>query len=149
MLLIGAGSVLTLSLHWTDWMAIACGLTFAANNLVFRARQRLPVASKVAAMELGGSIWALLLIALMLPPSAATPLAYGGAVLYGIWVLVATLGTQFGVTHLQAGRAAILIILELVVSVLSAVALGQNTLGVTETIGVVMVMIAALIEARG
>lgn len=149
MLLIGAESAMTLKLDWTDWMAIACGLTFAANNLVFRAHQQLPVLSKVAAMQLGASAWALLLLAVMVPATAvATPLAYGGAALYGIWVLVATLGTQYGVTHLQAGRAAILIILELVASVISAVALGESVLGPREWIGVAMVLIAAFVEAR-
>ncbi|MCG3202900.1 MAG: hypothetical protein NFCOHLIN_02786 [Gammaproteobacteria bacterium] len=55
---------------------------------------------------------------------------------------------QFGVTHMAAGRASILIILELLVAVLSAVMLGEDTLTAREAAGVLLVLLAAIVEAR-
>lgn len=148
-LLLGAEALLTLRVHWTDLLAISCGLAFTGNNLVFRARQRAPVASKSAAMLLGTAALAALALLAQSPPTTppAAP-ATGGAAGYGLWVLLATIGMQFGVTHMAAGRASILIILELLVAVLSAVMLGEDTLTAREAAGVLLVLLAAIVEAR-
>lgn len=148
-LILGAEALLTLRVHWTDLLAISCGLAFTGNNLVFRARQGAPVASKSAAMLLGtAALAALALLALSpttTPPSAA---AMAGAAGYGLWALLATTGMQFGVTHMAAARASILIIFELIVAVLSAVLLGEDELSAREAAGVALVLLAAIIEAR-
>jgi len=116
---------------------------------LFRQRQELPVGSKSAAMLLGTPLLALAIIGLGLQPvSPPEASAAGGAVLYGLWVVVATCLVQYGVTHLEAGRVAILIILELVVAVLSAVLLGADSLGPREAAGVALVLAAAFAEAR-
>jgi drug/metabolite transporter (DMT)-like permease len=138
-----------LRLSWQDWLAIGCGLSFTGNNLVFRLHQGLPVASKVGSMLLGAPILALASIALGLQAaSEPSALAVGCAVLYGAMVLVATGLSQYGVTHLEAGRVSILIILELVVTVLSAVALGVDSLAPREWAGVALVLAAAAMETR-
>jgi drug/metabolite transporter (DMT)-like permease len=148
-LILGAEALLTLRVHWTDLLALSCGLAFTGNNLVFRARQRAPVASKSAAMLLGTAALAALALLAQAPstiaPSAAAMAGAGG---YGLWVLLATVGMQFGVTHMTAGRASILIILELIVAVLSAVILGEDQLSAREWTGVALVVLAAIVEAR-
>jgi drug/metabolite transporter (DMT)-like permease len=148
-LILGAEALLTLRVHWTDLLAISCGLAFTGNNLVFRARQGAPVTSKAAAMLLGAA--ALAALALLFHAQPLTPLSVpvvAGAAGYGLWVLLATIGMQFGVTHMAAGRASVLIILELIVAVLSAVLLGEDELGAREWTGVALVMLAAIAEAR-
>lgn len=148
-LILGAEAVLGFALTWQDWLAIGCGIAFTGNNLVFRQRQDLPVGSKIAAMLIGAPLLALLLIATGLQAvSMPDAPAVGGALLYGLWVVVATALTQYGVTHLEAGRVAILIILELVVAVVSAVVLGADALGPREWAGVALVLAAAIAEAR-
>jgi drug/metabolite transporter (DMT)-like permease len=148
-LILGADALGDFRLGWLDWLAIACGLSFTGNNLVFRLHQGLPVKSKVGSMLLGAPLLAIAIVAVGLqsatPPSAA---AAGGAALYGLMVLVATVMSQYGVTHLEAGRVAVLIILELVVAVVSAVALGVDTLTPREWAGVALVLAAAATEAR-
>jgi len=148
-LMLGADALLGLELVWQDWLAIGCGLAFTGNNLLFRHCQALPVGSKSAAMLLGSPLLALAIVALGLQ-SITLPMASaaGGAVLYGLWVVVATFLVQYGVTHLEAGRVAILIILELVIAVLSAVLLGADTLSAREAAGVALVLAAAIAEAR-
>ena len=135
---------------WTDAVAITCGVAFAANNLVFRARQGLPVASKTAAMVLGGAVMAAaLLLAGVQDWPTAPAFAWTGAVGYGVgWLCLATLATQYGVTHMEAGRASIIIILELVIAVTSAVLIGGEQMSSTELAGGALILAAALLEAR-
>jgi EamA-like transporter family. len=64
------------------------------------------------------------------------------------WVLPGTLATFYGVARLDAGKAAILLLTELVVGVFSAVAIGGETLSAQEAIGGALILVAAAIEAR-
>ncbi|MBM4228877.1 MAG: DMT family transporter [Gammaproteobacteria bacterium] len=148
-LILGLDERFSLTFIWQDWLAITCGLVFTGNNLVFRHQQEIPVGSKVAAMLLGAPLCAMPVL-LFGWEGAAAPgvMAVLGALAYGAWILVATGTTQFGVTHLPAGRVAILIILELVVAVLSAVLLGEETLAAREWLGVALVLAAAVLETR-
>ena len=135
---------------WTDVLAITCGLTYASNNIAFRVHQQIPIASKTAAMLIGATILAAALLAAGVQPwptvSAGGWLA---AIGYGLaWLLVATLGTQFGVTHMEAGRASIIIILELVTAVVSAVWIGGERMSPVELTGGALILLAAIMEAR-
>jgi len=149
-LVVGGDEALAGKIAWADWLAVSCGLSFAANNLVFRAHQQIPVASKTAAMLLGATVLAAVLLAAGVQPWPAV--SVGGwlaAIGYGLaWLLVATLGTQFGVTHMEAGRASVIIILELVTAVASALWIGGERMSVTEMVGGALILTAAVIEAR-
>lgn len=149
-MILGGFDALHGAVSWTDLLAISCGLTFAGNNLVFRARQRIPVASKTAAMLFGATLLAATLLVAGVQPWPDTSvtgwIAAGG---YGLaWLLLATLGTQFGVTHMEAGRASIIIILELVTAVVTAMWIGGERMSPAEMAGGALILVAAVIEAR-
>jgi len=153
-----AGAVLVLGgfnafngkLSWSDGLALSAGLTFAANNLVFRARQAAPVQSKVAAMLIGCFVIATVLVAMQVqawPETSTTNFIY--VALFGLgFILLATTGTQYGVTHMEAGRASIIIILELITAVISAMLIAGETMSTLEWMGGAMILSAAIIEAR-
>jgi drug/metabolite transporter (DMT)-like permease len=147
--ILGGFKVLTGRIAWTDLLAVTCGMAFAGNNLVFRARQAPPVSSKVAAMLLGTAVLALPLVLLIREPwPQVAPSSWGWVAAYGIaWMLVATAATQWAVTHMEAGRASTLIILELVTAVVSATLIGGERMGPGEWFGSVLVVAAALLEA--
>lgn len=149
-LVLGGFNAFDGSISWSDGLALSASLTFAANNLAFRARQSAPVPIKVAAMLIGCFVIASVLVMAQIqawPESASTNWIY--VALFGIgFVLVATTGTQWGVTHMEAGRASIIIILELVTAVISAVLIGGETMSTIEIIGGLMILSAAIIEAR-
>jgi drug/metabolite transporter (DMT)-like permease len=138
------------AIGWTDVVALTCGMAFAGNNLVFRARQDLPVGSKTAAMVMGGAVLvSLSLVTGLAPWPEVSPAAWTGTVGYGIgWLLIANLATQFGVTHMEAGRASVIIILELVVAVATAMLIGGEHMSALEMAGGALILIAALLEAR-
>jgi drug/metabolite transporter (DMT)-like permease len=149
-LILGGFRVLTASPSWLDLLALLSGLLFAMNNIVFRAAQRVPVGSKITAMFFGCSVLAVVLIASGVQAWPASPSsgAWLALVAYAVaWLLLANLGSQWGVTHLEAGRASIIIIMELITAVVSATLIGGETLSVVEMLGGLMILAAALIEA--
>lgn len=148
LMILGGPAVLQGAVSWLDLLAISCGLAFAGNNIVFRARPQLPMGSKLAAMFIGCAAMATtgLVSGIQEWPEAPTAL-WGWVLLFGLgWVLLATLGTQWGVTHMEAGRAAILIILELVVAVVSAMLIGGERMSPLEMAGGALILGAAVLE---
>jgi drug/metabolite transporter (DMT)-like permease len=152
-LALGGPAMTDAPLAAADALALTCGIAFAANNLVFRALPAVPLASKVVPMLLGaaGLAGAGLLVGLQPPPGADTGgSGVGLAALYGVgWLLLATWGSQWGITHLPAARGAVLLTLELVTAVASATLLGAETWSLTKAVGVTLILTAALLEARG
>lgn len=149
-LVLGGWALIDTPPSWLDLVALLSGLLFALNNLVFRAAQQVPVPAKLAAMFWGCALLAggLLLAGAATVPTLVTPLAWGGLALYAlVWLLAANVGSQWGVTHLEAGRASIIIIMELVTAVVTATWIGGETLDGLETIGGALILVAATIEA--
>lgn len=132
-----------------DLLALAAGLTFALNNILFRLSPELPHASRVAAMCLGCAGMAAMLVLMIPAPSAPTiALPWLWAGLFGVgWILVATLATQWAVTHMEAGRASVIIVVELVTAVISAAVLAGERLAPLEMVGGACIVTSALLEA--
>ena len=63
------------------------------------------------------------------------------------WLLGAGLLTTYGVTHVQASRAAVFQIVELLVAVVSAVLIGGETLSYGDYVGGALILLATMIEA--
>ena len=146
---IGGARALQSPLSTADWLALSAGLAFAGNNLIARAAQAIPLRSKTVAVFLGCSVLALAAVvgqgAAMPAVSAPVLLAVLG---YGfIWLLLATATWQYGVTHLESGRAGIIMVAELLVAVLSATWLGNEQLSSVEWLGGALIALAALVEA--
>lgn len=133
---------------WIDVLAISSGMGLAATNILFRFTQKVPLTSKVAAMFIGCT--ALIGISLTqfttttaLPTNGvvALTMAYGA-----LWLTLITFGTQWAVTRMEAGRSAIIIVVELVVAVVSSALIIESGLMLYEVVGGVMVLSAAVLE---
>jgi drug/metabolite transporter (DMT)-like permease len=154
LLLAMAGIALTLgvsratfsTLSGSDWLALSAGLAFAANNLATRAADRVPLASKAVVAFVGsallGGVYCLLQDT---PLPAANPALWGLIALFGLFWLVAMSAAQYGFSHVEASRAAVLVVIELLVAVLSAAWLGERELGLREWLGGALVLAAALL----
>lgn len=135
---------------WIDLIALLSGLLFAMNNLVFRAAAAVPVTSKITAMFYGCFALAVMLLALGAEtiPYDVAPTAWGALVLYALfWLLAANIGSQWGVSHMEAGRSSIIIIMELITAVVSATLIAGERMDGWEMLGGVLILAAALIEA--
>lgn len=135
---------------WVDAIALLSGFLFAMNNIAFRAHQDIPMVPKLSALFIGTMILSGLLFFIRdasMPKTVQQPdwllLAFYGLV----WLLIANYGSQWGVTHMPASRSSIIIIIELVAAVISAVLIANETLDATESLGGLLILSAALIEA--
>jgi len=150
-LVIRAGGPLRLdSLTVADWVALSSGLAFAGNNLTARIAGTVPVTSKVICTMLGCAALcalAMLLLHQSLPePSAPAALGLIGFAL--LWTFAGTWTTSYGVTHLPAGRAALIILSELVVALASASIARAQLPSALEIVGSVLILAAAALDAR-
>jgi drug/metabolite transporter (DMT)-like permease len=148
-LILGINESFFQQFSYIDVLAICSGLGLAFNNLVFRATPDIPVASKISAMFLGCA--AMIGVSILI---GATAITYpenmsvtGYAIVYGVlWITLITFGTQWSVTHLEAGRSSLIIVSELVVAVVSAAIITQADMTTVEIAGGLLVLSAAIIE---
>jgi drug/metabolite transporter (DMT)-like permease len=150
-LILGGPRVLQQRPGLSDVLAVVSGMALSLNNIFFRKLSRVPVSSKVAAMFVGCLLWAIPLTLLGVQPlPSGVPLEVWLELAgFGlVWLLVATIGTQWGVSHLEAGRSAVLIIMELVTAVSSAALINGTRLRAVEWLGGSLIVVAAFVEAR-
>ncbi|MDH0119447.1 MAG: DMT family transporter [Pseudomonas stutzeri] len=129
-----------------DWLALSAGLAFSLNNLATRAADRVPLASKALVSFVGSALLGGLFCLLLrqpLPPLDLT-LSWQIALLALGW-LVSMAAVQYGLTHLEAGRAAVLVVFELIAAVLSSAWFGSHAIGPNEWLGAALITTAALI----
>ena len=131
-----------------DLLAIGSGIGLAATNILFRFTQDIPVMSKVSAMFISCTV--LIGLSLMVF-TTATALPDNDSVLWAVaygalWLTLITSGTQWGVSQMDAGRSAVIIVVELVVAVASTALILKGELATFEIVGGLMVLSAALLE---
>jgi len=144
-LTLNISSALTHPLSGSDWLALAAGLGFSLNNLATRAADQVPLASKTLAPFLGSALIAVVLCPVLgeYPPPLSLTLSWQIGLMALGWLL-SMAAVQYGVSHIEAGRAAVLVVFELVAAVLSSAWLGNQAIGTHEWLGAALVMIAAL-----
>ena len=152
--LLGGGLILDVfnaswsGISWIDGLALLSGIGLAATNILFRYSSQVMLFSKVAFIFMG--CFVLMSVSVLLAPVAG-PLPGTGVILLallygGLGLTLITLGTQWGVTYIDAGRASVIIVTELFVAVFSAALILASPLGVAEVSGGIMVVSAALLE---
>jgi drug/metabolite transporter (DMT)-like permease len=148
-LMLGASLDLFTEFSGIDFVALASGFFYAMNNILFRGTESLPIASKIAAMSVGGAGIALLVV--LFGAATVAPITINGvAMSLGVglsFLLLAMLGTQWAVTRMDAGRSSVIMVMELVTAVVSAAVLGESVLHAREMVGVALVLAATLLES--
>ncbi|MDH3326009.1 MAG: DMT family transporter [Gammaproteobacteria bacterium] len=134
---------------WIDLVALASGFALSMNNIAFRASADLPVMSKIGMQFIGTfALAGLLLLFQVQSMPAISGENLGMVIAFGvIWLFAAAMATQWAITKMEVSRASILIILELVTAVLSAMWIGNEQLSLLETFGGLLIIIAAVLEA--
>ena len=135
-------------ISWIDILAIGSGMGLAATIILFRFTQQIPVMSKVSSMFIGCTILTgISILTFKISPDLPDNGAITLTILYGaLWLTLISIGTQWAVTQMEAGRSAIIIVMELVAAVISAAILTNAELRLTEVIGGLMVLSAAVLE---
>lgn len=150
-LILGGFDIAATRPSFVDVLAIIAGMTLALHNVLFRRLERVRVPDKVAAMFVGCLLWAaaVMLIGGRGVPAGVPLGVWLQLVAFGlVWIFVATVGTLWGVAHMEAGRSSVLIIMELLTAVASAALLNGVTLKPLEWLGGALIVAAAVLEAR-
>jgi drug/metabolite transporter (DMT)-like permease len=149
-LLLGGPAILDTPPGIVDLLALASGLLYASQNIVTRAAHATPLDTKALIVFVGCGLLSAAVVAFGGRPSPEmSPVLFGQLLGFaGIWMLSAMLFTAWGVTHLEAGRAAVLLVFELVAATISAMWIGGERLDGIEWLGAALITAAALVEAR-
>lgn len=144
-----SGSLLPSS--YGDWMGLSAGFMFALLNVLSRKDQYHNVQSKSVAVWMGvtltGFIYSLFLPDLSVLNSIAMDsylLLFG----LGIIVFVLSVVVQYGVTHVPANRAIIIMLFELVVAAVAAYFLTDEAMTLKSWMGGALIVSASLFSAR-
>ena len=145
----GPGST-DLAFTFVDFLALSAGFCFAANNVIARAAQQVPMVSKTFAVFAGCGVISLMATSALghSVPSAMGLGVWVAVLAYGfVWLLLATATWQFGVTHIESSKAGVILLAELVVAVLTAVWFGSESMTGIEWAGGALIATAAFVEA--
>ncbi len=148
-IIVGGVEVFNEPLSFADITALIAGLAYTAAGITNRAAREIPIASRTLMSFVGCTVVALLGLLVHVPtiPSLAVSAWVMLCLFAFLWLLGGTLLTTYGVTHVQASRAAVLQVAELVVAVVSAMLIGGETLSTGEYVGGAMILAATLLEA--
>jgi drug/metabolite transporter (DMT)-like permease len=138
-----------------DWLGLLGGLAFALNNVMLRRESDQPEEACALAMFAGGMLVAALPAAgLALQGTIGWPPAphagwLSGAAGLALLFLVGNLALQYGATRLPASVTAVVMLTEVLIASASALALGGGTLTLPLLLGGGLILLAALLAARG
>ncbi len=136
-------------LSFADVAAFIAGLAYTAAGITNRAARAIPIASRTLISFVGCGAVALAGLAVHMPEIPLLPATdWLLLCLFAfVWLMGGTLLTTYGVMHVQASRAAVLQVGELLVAVVSAVLIGGESLSAGEYAGGAMIIAATLLEA--
>jgi len=143
-----------LGLPWpqgtAEWMALSSGMAFALSIVTTRRVEAVSVWAKAAAVWLGVTVLAVIIItSLQLPqPTIGLPV-FGGAALLGLFgILLMTLMVQYGVTHLPVQLSAVIVLVELIAGAVSQQLLTDEIVTAREWAGGTLIALGAYLAAR-
>ena len=138
-----------------EGLAVLGGFSFALNNVLLRREAHLLMAARARAMFCGGALVAGMLATGLAtqgvvpwPPMPAPAWALGALGL-ALWFLLGNLALQYGAARLSANATAVVMGTEVLFASVSALLLGAGVLTVPLAIGGALIVLAALLAARG
>jgi drug/metabolite transporter (DMT)-like permease len=139
-----------LPLSYGDWMGLSAGIMFALSNVLSRRNQFHNIQLKSLAVWAGVTLVAIgytLLDDATMPSHVSTKsylLLLGlGLVVFGLSVMV-----QYGLNHVPANRAIVIMLFELVVAAVAAYFLTDEALTMKEWVGGAMIISASLFSTK-
>jgi len=134
-----------------EWLALSSGVGFSLTNVITRKSSHLSLLAKSFA------VWAgVLVVAVIFIPFVQTPFPSPSVfssenwfvmALIALLLMAATLFVQYGVTRIEATRASVLFLFELVVAAVASYYLAHETMALNEWIGGSLIVVAAIFAA--
>ncbi len=135
-----------------EWAGLSAGVSFALTNVLSKRAGMLSIEAKSVAIGIGGALMPLPLLLLQPAAFAAwgkyTPMTWSVLFMLAVSMLIITVVLQYGLLHVAANRAIVILLFELIVSALSAYFLAGESLVGKEWLGAAMIMVASLFSGR-
>lgn len=144
-------SSLPMPRNTAEWLALSSGVGFSLTNVITRKSSHLSLLAKSFAVWGGVLVVAVIFVLLFQTPFSA-PGAFSSTdwlvmVLIALLLMAATLFVQYGVTQIEATRASVLFLFELVVAAVAAYYLANETMSLNEWVGGGLIVVAAIFAA--
>jgi drug/metabolite transporter (DMT)-like permease len=136
----------------SEWLGLSAGVGFALSNVTSRRATHLSVEMKSFSLWLGTASLTLPFLlwqgSLIEQVSAISISSWLILALLGLVLCATSFAVQFGVTHLSANRAVVLFMFELVVAAISSYFLADESMGLREWTGALLIVSASLLSGR-
>ena len=132
-----------------DWCALIAGFTWAFGTLRVHRDTAISAAAHVTALFIGGTAVsaAVALLPIMDAPAPLVTVRVAAIVLaVAVISMVSAWGILWGARLVSPGRAGLLLMLEVITGLASAAALAGEPFGMTQGIGSMLIVAAALVE---
>lgn len=135
-----------------EWIAISAGMAFALSNVLTRKVAAVSVPLKALTVW-SGVVFVTLVWVMVAPPqwAALTGLNAVGMIwlgIIGIAIFIATAGMQYGLSHVAANRAIVILLFEIVVVAFSSYFLADESLSLREWLGGAMIVAASFFSSK-
>ncbi len=135
-----------------EWIGLSAGMSFALMNVIVRRTDYLSVNFKSAAVWFGTVLLtgAMLLYHgdLIVQVSAITPDSWWLLLLVGLVMCATSFAVQFGLTHMPANQAIVLLLFELLFASVAAYFLAGEKMGLQEYVGAILIISASLLSGK-
>jgi drug/metabolite transporter (DMT)-like permease len=143
---------LPLPANWAEWMGLSAGMSFAFTNVIAKKSSNISIQAKSIGIWIGGVVVSLPIILWQGGGFGAwshyTPLVWWVLLLVALAMVGVTLCIQYGLIHVAANRAIVILVFELIISAITAYWLANESLTTQEWVGAVMIMIASLFSGQ-
>ncbi|MGB2832215.1 MAG: DMT family transporter [Methylotenera sp.] len=142
---------LPLPKNTAEWLALSSGIGFSLTNVITRKSSHLSLAAKSFSVWVG----VIVVAALFMPfvdgaftsPGIFTGTNWLVMGIIALLLMAATLFVQYGVTRIEATRASILFLFELVVAAIASYYLANEHMTTSEWVGGAFIVLAAVFAA--
>ncbi|MDZ4202479.1 MAG: DMT family transporter [Gallionella sp.] len=135
-----------------EWIGLSAGMGFALSNVVSRRATNLSVEAKTYSVWSGTVLLTLPLLwwqgGVTESLSLIDASSWGVLVLLGIALCATSFAVQYGITHLPANRAILLLLSELVVAAASSYWLAGEAMQLRDWLGAMLIVSASLLSGR-
>ena len=135
----------------SEWLALSAGIGFSLTNVITRKSSHLTLRAKSFAVWVGVLVVSVMFV-LFTAQTFPAPMTISSAnwmmmLLIALLLMAATLLVQYGVTRIEATRASVLFLFELVVAAVASYYLANERMALSEWIGGSLIVIAAVFAA--
>ena len=146
---LGGESGMPLPRNPGDWCALTAGVTWALGTLRVHQDSMISPVAHAASLFVGGTVVIAIISLLPVmggPAPAVTAQAAAIIAILAVLSVVSAWGILWGARLISPGRAGLLLMMEVITGLASAAVLAGEPFGMTQTIGSMLIVAAALVE---